>query len=128
MTGKSKFAVGALAVTLLGALLSTPAQAQDGRVKILHAKDSAAAAVSTDDGGSGVTVVRGAAAFAPYKTVAAGPVTFIDGLKLRTDSLEPVSDWFLDRSGGQPVIVHCYTQQAVNFGDGRHIRCDARRL
>ncbi|WP_193371599.1 hypothetical protein [Pelagibius marinus] len=126
MTGKSIALTLALAAGLLAAPLA--ATAHDAGVKILHGNPADAVSVTTNEDGTGVTVVRGASTFVPRKTVAAEPVTYIDGKKIGLDNLEPVTDWFLDRSGENLVIVHCYTQQSLRVGGGRRILCDAREL
>ncbi len=126
MTGKSAIPALALAAGLLAA--PQAATAHDARVKILYGNPADAVSVSTNEDGTGVTVVRGASTFVPRKTMAVEPVTYIDGKKIGLNDLEPVTDWFLDRSGESLVIVHCYTQQSVNIGAGRRILCDAREL
>ncbi len=126
MTGKSVVLVLALGTGLLAAPQAVTAQ--DARVKILYGQPADAVSVSANEGGSGLTVVRGSSTFVPRKTMAVAPVTYIDGKRINPNDLEPVSDWFLDRSGEQPVIVHCYTRQSVMVGGGRRILCDALEL
>lgn len=126
MTGKSI----ALTLVLAAGLLAAPqaVTAHDAGVKILYGNPADAVSVSTNEDGTGLTVVRGASTFVPRKTMAVEPVTYIDGKKIEPNNLEPVTDWFLDRSGGNLVIVHCYTQQSLRVGAGRRILCDAREL
>jgi len=126
MTGKSKSVVLALGMALFAA--PQTAEAQDAKVKILYGQPADAVSVNANEGGSGLTVVRGSSTFVPRKSMAAAPLAYIDGKRINLKALEPVSDWFLDRSGRQPVIVHCYTRQSVMVGGGRRILCDAREL
>ncbi|MEO3429525.1 hypothetical protein AAFN88_11740 [Pelagibius sp. CAU 1746] len=126
MTGKSI----ALTIALGAGLLAAPqaATAHDAGVEILYGNPADAVSVSTNEGGTGVAVVRGSSTFLPAKAVAAQPVAYIDGKKIGLNDLEPVTDWFLDRSGEKLVIVHCYTRQSARVGAGRRILCDAREL
>lgn len=120
-----------LAFTLAAGLLtaSGPALAHDETVAVLRGQTAATAvSVTPNEGGAGVTVVRGSSSFVPGVPAAAEPVAFINGEKIRFNDLEPTGNWFLDRSGEAAVIVHCYTRQSVNVGGGRRILCDARQL
>jgi hypothetical protein len=126
MTGKSGVLAFALGAGLL--MTSAPAGAFDGKVQILHGLPVAEAlSVSRNEGGTRVTIVRGNPA-APTAPQATAPTAVIGGEKIQVNNLEPTGNWFLDRSGENLVIVHCYTQQSVMVGGGRKIRCDAREL
>lgn len=116
-------------LVIAAGLLTVPAAAQNGPVVLLHkhASDSAVS-VTRNEGGSGVTVVRGPSSFVAASPAAAAPVAYIDGEKIKTDSLEPASNWFVDRSGGRLVLVHCFARQPVLVGGDRCIFCDARRF
>lgn len=117
----------ALAAGLLAVPL--PLAARDGRVEILQGQPAARAlSVAADQGGSGVTIYRGSATLAPAKPAAAAPVAFIDGQRISIDNLEPATGWFIDRSSGRLVVVHCFTRQPLLVGGNRRILCDARRF
>jgi len=117
----------AIAVTSLAAAL--PVMAQDGRVEILRGQaPETAVSVSANEGVRGLTVYRGSSTFVPAKAAAAEPVAYIGGERIRTDRLEPVGDWFLDRSGDALTLVHCYTRQSTTVGGSRRILCTARRF
>lgn len=121
----------AAALALAAGLMTVagPVLAQDGRIKVLHGNaPDTAVSVSRNEGGTGITVVRGSSSFVPAKAAAAQPVVHIDGEAVRIDALEPTGNWFIDRSEGRLVVVHCYTRQAVLVGGGRRILCDARKL
>jgi ferric-dicitrate binding protein FerR (iron transport regulator) len=118
---------GALLAGLLAAPLSVTAR--DGRVEILHGQPAASAlSVAANAGGTGVTIYRGSAAVVPARPAAAAPVAFIDGQRISIDSLEPATGWFIDRSAGRLVVVHCFTRQPLLVGANRRILCDARRF
>lgn len=127
MTGKS-FVFALAAGLLLPAAAPTTARAFDGAIQVLHGLPVAEAlTVSRNEGGTPVTVVRGSPAV-PAAPATTAPVTVIDGAPLHIDALEPTGNWFLDRSGDDLVVVHCYTRQSAYVGGGRKIRCDAERL
>jgi hypothetical protein len=116
-----------LAVGLLAT--SVPVVAQDRAVEVLQGQsDGTAASITPNEGGTGVTVVRGSSSFVPGKPAAVEPVAFIGGERIRIDNLEPTGSWFLERSEEGLTVVHCYTRQAVLVGGGRRILCDARRF
>jgi hypothetical protein len=120
-----------LALALGAGLLSIsgPVLAIDSGVAVLHGQAVAtAASITRDEGGTGVAVHRGAVTFVPAAPARAASEVTIDGERIAVDRLEPVGDWFLDRSQEDLVIVHCYTRQSVYVGGGRRILCDARRL
>lgn len=126
MTGKSGVLAFALGAGLL--MTSLPAGAAGGKVQILYGLPAAEAlSVSPNEGGTRVTIVRGSPA-APAAAEATAPMAAIGGEKVQINNLEPTGNWFLDRSGENLVIVHCYTQQSLQVGGGRRILCDAREL
>jgi len=121
----------AVAAALLAAALpaSPPVLAQDGRVEILRGQPPAKAiSVSADEGVRGVTVYRGSSNFVPAKAATAEPVAYIGGERIRIDRLEPVGNWFIDRSGDDLTLVHCYTRRSTMVGGARRILCTARRF
>ena len=125
MSGKTILTAAALFAGLLSG--SASAMAFDGEVAVLHGLAvTNAAVVSRDEGGSGLTVHRGPPQVIQRQTAAVTPVTAINGNRINIDSLEPVGNWFLDRSDGRLRIVHCYARQSVNVGGKRRIRCNAR--
>jgi hypothetical protein len=120
-----------IALTLAAGLLtaSVPAVAQDGTVEVLHGQQVATAvSVTRNEDGTGITVFRGSSNFVPAKPAAAEPAVFISGERVRINNLEPTGNWFVDRSQGRLILVHCYTRQPVLVGGGRRILCDARRF
>lgn len=130
MAGSTTLAA-AVAATLLAALLpaSPPVTAQDGRVEILRGQPPAKAiSVSNDEGVRGLTVYRGSSTFVPARPAAAEPVAYIGGERIRIDRLEPVGDWFLDRSGDDLTLIHCYTRRSTMVDGARRILCTARRF
>jgi hypothetical protein len=130
MAGKTTLAA-AVAATVVVALLPTspPVMAEDGRVEILRGQPPAKAiSVSADEGVRGVTVYRGSSNFVAAKAAAAEPVAYIGGERIRIDRLESVGNWFLDRSGDDLTLVHCYTRQSTMVGGARRILCTARRF
>ena len=127
MTGPKRGKSFALALAA-GLLLPAAAQAFDANVQVLHGLPAAEAlSVSRNEGGTAVTVVRGTPAV-PQAPAPAAPMAVVDGEKVNINSLEPTGNWFLDRSGDSPVIMHCYTRPSVYVGGGRKILCDARQL
>ena len=127
MSGKTHVLALALFVGLLSQ--SGTATAADGKVVVLHGLPvSAVAAVTQNERGSGITVYRGPSTVQPPKPVDASPATVINGTSVKIDNLEPVGNWFLDRSDGRLSIVHCYARQSIYVGGKRQIRCNARRL
>lgn len=127
MSGKTVMPALTLAVAML--IPSTAAVAADGGVTVLRGQQaSAAPQVSDNEGGSGVVVHRGPRLAAPRRPAAAAPVTYIGRTRVAIDSLEPAGNWFLDRSGERLVVVNCYTQQSVNVGGKRRIRCTSREF
>jgi len=126
MAGKSMLVAAAVAAGLQA--LAAQAAAQQGKVQILYGTPAPqAVSVTANEGGSRVTVARGPTVVAAVPP-AREPVAVIDGLRIRLSQLEPVGDWFIDRSGPRPILVHCYTRQSTQVGGGRRILCDARRL
>ncbi|WP_299624394.1 hypothetical protein [Pelagibius sp.] len=127
MSGKTVMLAFALAAGLL--VPSTAARAADGKVTVLHGfAVSAAPVVSRNEGGSGVVVHRGPARLVPRKAAAEQPTATINRNAVNIDRLEPVGNWFLDRSHGRLVVVHCYARQSVNVGGNRRIRCTSREF
>ncbi len=127
MTGKSATLALVLGVGLLAAW--TPTHAQDARVKVAYGQDLATeVSVSRNESGTGVTVVRGVPVVSAAKAAPAVPSTYIDGLQVNLESLEPTVNWFIDRSNGELVIVHCYTRPSIYVGGGRPINCNSRKL
>jgi len=133
MSGKTLIGAAVLAAGILAA--AQPVTAHGGKVEILYGQPAGApVAVAANEGGRRVTVLRGPAVVAaPPKTVTAEPVTYIDGERVHAGSLEPAGSsssgaWFLDRSGGRTVLVHCYAQDSAIVGGGNRIFCDARRF
>lgn len=125
MTGKSTTQALALVAGLLS--LSGTALAHDQKVAIGHGQSpTAAASVSHNANGSGVTVYRGYSDFVPRGFSGAEPVAAIGGEYFNVNDLEPVRPWFLDRAEGR--LLYCYGQQSTYVGAGRRIRCVARRL
>lgn len=117
---------------VMAAVLATtalPAAARDGNVKVLYGQPAdPETSVVLNEGGTGITVVRGSSTFVPARFTAGEPLAYISGEAIRLDSLEPASDWFVARSDGRLVVVHCYSQQSVYVGGGRRIFCDARKF
>jgi hypothetical protein len=127
MAGKTMTVAFALAAGLLA--VAVPVAAHDGKVEILHGQPATTAvSMAADEGGTGVTVFRGSSNFVPAKPVTLEPAVFISGEKVKIGNLEPTGNWFLDRSEGRLVVVHCYTRQSMLVGGGRRILCDARQL
>ena len=127
MSGKTVMPALALAAAML--IPSTAAVAADSGVTVLRGQQaSAAPQVSDNEGGTGVAVYRGPPRAAPRRPAAAAPVTYIGRNRVAIDSLEPAGNWFLDRSGEGLVVVNCYTQQSINVGGNRRIRCTSREF
>lgn len=127
MTGKTLTIALALAAGLL--VPSTPLFAQGQQVAILQGQSAdTTASVTSNEGGTGITVHRGPARLLPGKSAATEPNAYISGKRVALDNLEPTGQWFLDRSGDRLVVVHCYGRQSIYVGGGRRIRCTAREL
>lgn len=125
MSGKTLLTAAVLCAGLLGG--SAGALAIEGDVVVLHGLAvTNAAVVSRDEGGSGLTVHRGPPQVVQRLPADRVPVAAINGNRINVDNLEPVGNWFLDRSDGRLRIVHCYSRQSVNVGGKRRIRCNAR--
>lgn len=134
MTGKSRALAPVIIVLAAGLLipallvLATSAAAFDARVQVAQGLPAAEGlTVSRNEGGTPVTVVRGAPSL-PAPAPVRSPVAIIDGIAVNVDSLEPTGSWFLDRSQDRLVVVHCYTRRSVYVGGGRRILCDALKL
>jgi hypothetical protein len=127
MAGKTMTLALALAAGLLS--VSMPVVARDGKVEVLQGQPAATTiSITHDEGRTGITMFRGSSNFVPAKSAAAEPVAFVGGERIRINNLEPTGNWFLDRSEGRLIVVHCYTRRSALVGGARRILCDARQL